>query len=107
MTGTRLICSGLEQIIENVPVFGAFFEEVERLYPEAPKKLQFNEVLRRILDRWVGDLIQYTQANVDRLAAAVAQSDRSDRRELTGGGAPATPQSGLRRFALIPRGWSA
>jgi dGTPase len=78
---------GLEQIIENVPVFAAFFEEVEKLYPEAPKKLQFNEVLRRILDRWVGDLIQNTRANIDRLAAAVAQGAGSDRRELTGGDA--------------------
>lgn len=60
----------LDQIIENVPVFAGFFEEVEKLYPEAPKKLQFNEVLRRILDRWVGDLIQNTRANIDRLAEA-------------------------------------
>lgn len=78
---------GLEQIVENVPVFAGFFEEVEKLYPEAPKKLQFNEVLRRILDRWVGDLIQNTRANIDRLAAAVAQGAGSDRRELTGGDA--------------------
>src|SRR5436305_10833322 len=55
----------LDQIIENVPVFGRFFEEVEKLYPAAPKKLQFNEVLRRILDRWVGDLIQNTQAQIE------------------------------------------
>jgi dGTPase len=55
----------LERIIENVPVFARFFEEVERLYPDAPKKLQFNEVLRRILDRWVGDLIQNTQAQIE------------------------------------------
>src|SRR5437588_6848014 len=47
----------LKQIIENVPVFARFFTEVEKLYPAAPKKLQFNEVLRRILDRWVGDCI--------------------------------------------------
>src|SRR5947209_9071781 len=41
----------LEQITENVPVFARFFAEIEKLYPSAPKKLQFNEVLRRILDR--------------------------------------------------------
>src|SRR3954465_4248363 len=55
----------LKQIIESVPVFARFFEEVEKLYPAAPKKLQFNEVLRRILDRWVGDLIQNTQSQID------------------------------------------
>src|SRR3954466_13931521 len=58
----------LKQIIENVPVFARFFTEVEKLYPAAPKKLQFNEVLRRILDRWVGDLIQNTQSQIDTLA---------------------------------------
>jgi dGTPase len=55
----------LEQIIENVPVFARFFEEVDKLYPTAQKKLQFNEVLRRILDLWVGDLIQNTQVQID------------------------------------------
>src|SRR5205823_4081437 len=58
----------LEQIKENVPVFARFFEEVKKLYPDAPKKLQFNEVLRRILDRWVSDLIQNTQAQIDMVA---------------------------------------
>lgn len=56
----------LEQIREAVPVFAELFREVEGLYPAAPKKLQFNEVLRRILDRWVGDLIQNTQASVEK-----------------------------------------
>src|ERR1700674_419146 len=39
----------LDQIKENVPVFAVLFVEVKKLYPDAPKKLQFNEVLRRIL----------------------------------------------------------
>jgi dGTPase len=77
----------LEQIKENVPVFARFLQEVERLYPAAPKKLQFNEVLRLILDRWVGDLIQNTQANMDRLTDARLQGVRDNQRELTGGGA--------------------
>ena len=55
----------LDQLRDSVPVFARFFSEVERLYPDAPKKLQFNEVLRRILDRWVGDLIQNTQAQIN------------------------------------------
>jgi len=58
----------LEQVGDGVPVFAQFLGEVERLYPDAPKKLQFNEVLRRILDRWVGDLIQNTRSQVDVLA---------------------------------------
>jgi dGTPase len=77
----------LDQITENVPVFARFFAEVEKLYPAAPKKLQFNEVLRRILDRWVGDLIRNTQANIDWLSDARVQRAGDDQRELTGGDA--------------------
>src|SRR5437660_6000518 len=55
----------LDQIREGVPLFGRFFAEIEKLYPDAPEKLQFNEVLRRILDRWVGDLIQNTKAQIE------------------------------------------
>jgi len=66
----------LEQIKEHVPVFARFFDEVEKLYPAAPKKLQFNEVLRRILDRWVSDLIQYTQVEIDTLGNSQPRSSR-------------------------------
>jgi dGTPase len=58
----------LEQIKEGVPVFARFFSEVERLYPEAAEKLQFNEVIRRMLDRWVGDLIESTKAQIKEVA---------------------------------------
>lgn len=62
----------LEQIKEGVQVFAHFWPDVERLYPDAPKKLQFNEVLRRILDRWVGDLICNTQEKIEALGMALA-----------------------------------
>jgi dGTP triphosphohydrolase len=62
----------LEAISEGVPVFKQLLREVQKLYPKAAKKLQFNEVLRRILDRWVGDLIQNTRAEVERLAGTTA-----------------------------------
>lgn len=55
----------LEQINEGVPVFARFFGEVKKLYPDAAPKLQFNEALRRILDRWVGDLIQSTKSQLE------------------------------------------
>ncbi|HEX6803002.1 MAG TPA: deoxyguanosinetriphosphate triphosphohydrolase [Terriglobales bacterium] len=60
----------LDQIKQGVPIFARLFEEVERLYPHAPKKLQFNEVLRRILDRWVTDLIENTRAQIESLCGA-------------------------------------
>jgi len=54
----------LEEIREGVPVFERFFPEVERIYPDAPHKLQFNEALKRVLNRLVGDLITNTQWRV-------------------------------------------
>src|SRR5215813_8954607 len=54
----------LDQIKDGVPLFARFLSEVERLYPHAPEKLRFNEVIRRMLDRWVGDLIRHTQERI-------------------------------------------
>ena len=39
------------EIREGVPVFERFYREVEQLYPDAPDKLQFNEALKRVLNR--------------------------------------------------------
>lgn len=50
----------LEQIRAGVPVFARFYEEIERRYPNASEKLQFNEILKRVLDRMVSDLIATT-----------------------------------------------
>jgi dGTPase len=54
----------LDQIREGVPVFERFYGEVKQLYPEVPEKLRFNEILKRVLNRWVDDLIRNTQKRV-------------------------------------------
>src|SRR6202011_5873840 len=54
----------LEEIRAGVPVFGRFLPEVEKRYPNAPDKLKFNEALKRVLDRFVSDLITNTQMRV-------------------------------------------
>ncbi len=51
----------LEEIRAGVPVFGQFLSDVEKIYPDAPDKLKFNEALKRVLDRFVSDLITNTQ----------------------------------------------
>src|SRR5215468_4114717 len=58
-----------DQIQECVPLFARFLNEVEQLYPDTPAKLQFNEVIRRMLDRWVGDLIHHTRERIDAVKA--------------------------------------
>jgi dGTPase len=55
----------LEQIREGVPVFERFFPEVQKMYPDASEKLQFNEALKRMLDRLVTDLIETTQSRIE------------------------------------------
>jgi len=56
----------LEDIRSNVPIFEKYFLEVEKLYPDAPDKLKFNEAQKRMLDRFVGDLITTTQQQIRR-----------------------------------------
>ena len=54
----------LEEIREGVPVFERFYSEVAELYPQAPEKLKFNEVLKRVLNRFADDLITNIRASV-------------------------------------------
>ena len=54
----------LDDIRSGVPLFERFYQEVERLYPNVTDKLKFNETLKRMLDRLVGDLIQNTQCRL-------------------------------------------
>ena len=54
----------LEQIRNGVPVFERYYGEVESMYPDAIDKLKFNETVKRILDRWVGDLIGHTKEQI-------------------------------------------
>lgn len=67
----------LDDICNQVPVFRSCLEEVSRTYPGAPPKLRFNEALKRMLDRWVGDLIVNIRA---RLHASGAHSVEDIRR---------------------------
>jgi dGTPase len=55
----------LGEIREGVPIFERFYREVEELYPDAPDKLKFNEALKRVLNRFVDDLITHTRARLN------------------------------------------
>jgi dGTPase len=54
----------LASIREGVPVFDQLYREADAKYPDAPEKLKFNEALKRMLDRFVTDLIENTQRRV-------------------------------------------
>jgi dGTPase len=55
----------LDQIREGVPLFDRFYREVDRIFPEVAEKLKFNETVKKILNRFVDDLIRNTQKHVD------------------------------------------
>ena len=70
----------LDQIRDGDAVFESFFREVEKIYPDAAEKLQFNEALKRVFNRLAGDLITNTQARIKQALvetlADVANQDR-------------------------------
>ena len=68
----------LEQIRAGVPVFAGFLREAEQRYPTAPEKLQFNEALRHVLDRWAGDLIRNTQVLINACSPGRPRPGRAD-----------------------------
>src|SRR6266566_644902 len=55
----------LEDIRAGVLVFERFYRETEQMYPDAIEKLKFNEALKRMLDRFVSDLIRNTSERVE------------------------------------------
>jgi dGTPase len=55
----------LDAIRAGLPVFERFYAEAERQYPDAHDKLKFNEALKRVLDRFVSDLIANTQKQLE------------------------------------------
>jgi len=54
----------LEDLRAGLPTFADFYSEAEAKYPEALEKLKFNEALKGILNRFVGDLIENTRAEI-------------------------------------------
>ncbi len=72
----------LDQIREGVPVFERFFLEVERIYPNAPDKLQFNEALKRVFNRLAGDLITNAQARLKRAGIKTVDDVRAHKDRL-------------------------
>ena len=78
----RLLTLG--QIREGLPVFAGFLREAEECYPDAAEKLQFNEALRRILDRWAGDLIHSTQERIKTAGLTSVEEVRACKTRIAG-----------------------
>ena len=55
----------LEQIRSELPWFDRSYREAEQAFPQAIEKLRFNEALKSMFDRMVGDLISSTQQQIE------------------------------------------
>ena len=74
----------LEQIRSEVGVFARGLDEAERRYPTASPKLKFNEALKRMINRLVGDLITNTAARVREAGIQTIEDVRSHPVRLAG-----------------------
>ena len=54
----------VEQMRKQVGIFERTYRQVERAYPQARPKLKFYEALKRMLDRFAGDLIANTRQRI-------------------------------------------
>jgi dGTPase len=67
----------LQEIRTGVPIFEYFYGEVVQLYPDAPEKLKFNESLKRILNRFVDDLITNTRMRLNQVGVQTLDDVRN------------------------------
>jgi dGTPase len=74
----------LNDIRSGVPIFDCFYREVLQIYPEAPEKLQFNETLKRMLNRLVGDLITNTRKRIDQAGVHTLEEVRRHAERIAG-----------------------
>ena len=74
----------LTEIRQHVRVFEKYYVEAERKYPDAPDKLKFNEALKRVLNRFVTDLIENTRLRVQRVGVGSVDEVRHYSERLAG-----------------------
>jgi dGTPase len=63
-------------------MFRRFLPEVDQMYPRVIEKLRFNEVLKRMLNRMVDDLIRNTRQNLQSAQIITVEDVRKDSRRL-------------------------
>ena len=74
----------LDDVRKNVRAFERFYVEMDGKYPDAPSKLKFNEALKRMLNRFVTDLIENTRSRVAQAAAKSLEDVRRYPERLAG-----------------------
>jgi len=74
----------LASLCEELPLFREFHDWVRERYPNAPAKLQFNETLKRVLDRLVTDLLETSLKRIEQSGVASVEQVRAAPQRLIG-----------------------
>jgi dGTPase len=89
----------LEQLREEVPLFGSAYREIDHRYPDGKTKLKFNEALKQILDRLATDLIDNTRRQIQDAGVKTVEDVRRHARRLVAFSPEVAQQNGaLKRF---------
>ncbi len=74
----------LPEIRQRLPVFERFYAAAAAKYPNAPEKMKFNEALKRVLNRFVTDLIENTRVRLQQAGVSSLEELRSVPERLAG-----------------------
>ncbi|MGE5326350.1 MAG: deoxyguanosinetriphosphate triphosphohydrolase [Deltaproteobacteria bacterium] len=83
----------LPLIRRGVPLFDRIFRNIERRFPAAPEKLKFNEALKRVMDRFVTDLIDSTRGRLLKGEVRSVAQVRRTRQKLVGSSSAAAREN--------------
>ena len=98
--GVRAGLIGLEELRE-VSLFRRQHDRVRSLYPSLPERRQVHEIVRRMINELVTDLVDESAARIRDAAPADAEAVRAARRPLVGfGAALAEEHQALKQFLM-------
>jgi dGTPase len=90
-----------DQLRAEAPVFALAYDQVERRHPQGPRKLKFNEALKRVLDRFATDLIENTRRQVEASGAeSVEDIRRAPHRLVAFSSEVAAEDAALKRYLM-------
>ena len=90
-----------DQLRAEVPVFAAAYDDVTCRHPSGPRKLKFNEALKRVLDRLATDLIENTCSQIKASGVKSVDDVRSAPKRLAGFSSEvAAEDAGLKSYLM-------
>jgi len=90
----------LGSLCGELPLFAELYAWVADRYADAPPKLQFNETLKRVLDRLVTDLLENSLEQIEQSGVSSVEEVRGLPRRLVGFSAEAARQNRVLREYL-------